>query len=266
MTPLRFASSIQGRRSYQLTVRPMNALNIANLCFAYDDGPAILGPLNIDIPRHGITAILGPSGCGKSTLLRLVAGLYKPQSGHIGSAFARSELGFVFQDPTLLDWASVTDNMLLPLTLNGAVTEAMRQRGDDILRQLGLEGFQDYLPRQLSGGMRMRLSLARALIAQPKLLLLDEPFAALDEIIRNRLDEELRSLVLEQSMTALFVTHSVSESVFLADRIMMMSKRPGLIKAIIDIDGPKIRDINWRESAPFRRHCRDLIAKLEDVS
>ncbi len=244
----------------------MVALDITGLRFAYDDGPAILGPIDIKIPHHGITAILGPSGCGKSTLLRLLAGLCKPQSGHIKSAFTLSELGFVFQDPTLLDWASVRDNMMLPLTLSGAVSLAMREHGNEILQQLGLDGFQDYLPHQLSGGMRMRLSLARALIAQPKLLLLDEPFAALDEIIRNRLDEELRSLVIEQNMTALFVTHSVSESVFLADRILVMSKRPGLIKAEVEIDGPKIRDISWRESAPFRTYCRDLIAQLEEVS
>ncbi len=244
----------------------MVALDITNLNFAYDDGPNILGPINIKIPRRGITAILGPSGCGKSTLLRLVAGLRKPRSGHITHAFSPSELGFVFQDPTLLDWASVRDNMMLPITLGGAVSRGKRDSGDEILRQLGLDGFQDYLPHQLSGGMRMRLSLARALIAQPKLLLLDEPFAALDEIIRNRLDEDLRTLVTTQAMTALFVTHSVSESVFLADRILVMSRRPGVITTSIDIDGPTVRDINWRESDAFRRYCRDLFSQLEDVS
>lgn len=244
----------------------MSAIDISNLSFGYDDGPTIIGPIDVHIPSGAITAILGPSGCGKSSLLRLIAGLRTPQTGTIERAGDANALGFVFQDPTLLNWASVMENMMLPLKLSGTATHDAELRGLDILRQLGLDGFQNYLPHQLSGGMRMRLSLARALIAQPKLLLLDEPFAALDEIIRNRLDEELRALIYDRNMTAVFVTHSISESVFLADHILVMSRSPGRIEASFDIQGPRERDINWRESKAFSAYCRTLHELLEDAS
>ncbi len=178
-------------------------------------------------------ALLGPSGCGKSTLLRLIAGLDQPDSGSLdwqdGHQPQSGELGSVFQDATLLPWASAADNVYLPLRLAGRTRDEAAPQVHDALRRVGLDGFEAAHPRQLSGGMRMRVSIARALVTRPRLLLMDEPFAALDEFTRHRLQEDLLSLWRDLGCTIVFVTHSIYEAAFLARRIVLMTPRPGRI-------------------------------------
>jgi NitT/TauT family transport system ATP-binding protein len=187
--------------------------------------------LNVD--AGDFVALLGPSGCGKSTLLRLIAGLDHPDGGELiwdeGHQPQSGEIGFVFQDATLLPWATATDNVYLPLRLAGISRAQAAPRIQDALHRVGLAGFELARPRQLSGGMRMRVSIARALVTRPRLLLMDEPFAALDEFTRHRLQEDLQSLWQELGCTVIFVTHSIYEAAFLARRIVLMTPRPGRI-------------------------------------
>jgi NitT/TauT family transport system ATP-binding protein len=199
----------------------------------FPGGTEALRDVTLQLDAGDFVALLGPSGCGKSTLLRLLAGLDTPDSGHIawdeGHAPAPGEVGFVFQDPTLLPWASAEDNVFLPLRLRG--TERARVTSDvhATLARVGLRGFESARPRQLSGGMRMRVSLARALVTRPRVLLMDEPFAALDEFTRHRLQEDLIAVWQEERCTVVFVTHSIYEAAFLARRILLMSPRPGRV-------------------------------------
>jgi NitT/TauT family transport system ATP-binding protein len=189
--------------------------------------------VSLTIGAGDFAALLGPSGCGKSTLLRLIAGLDRPDSGHLvweaGHQPQPGEIGFVFQDATLLPWASAADNVFLPLRLSGTSRDQAIPRVREALHRVGLDGFATARPRQLSGGMRMRVSIARALITRPRLLLMDEPFAALDEFTRHRLQEDLLSLWRELGCTVIFVTHSIYEAAFLARRIVLMTPRPGRI-------------------------------------
>lgn len=237
-------------------------LSLKDICFSYADATGsknlALGPISQDFRQSEITAIVGPSGCGKSTLLRLIGGLRKPSSGKLIRYHDDEKTGFVFQDPTLLAWQNIRDNVCLPMKLAGLPKSEQISRSQETLKLVGLENWQDSLPRQLSGGMKMRVSLARALVGEPNLLLFDEPFAALDELTRNRLDEELRQIILERKATGIFVTHSLSESVFLADRILVLSQSPGQIIYELDVDGPAQRDANWRRSPRFHEHCSQL--------
>jgi NitT/TauT family transport system ATP-binding protein len=197
--------------------------------------------VDLTIARGEFVALVGPSGCGKSTLLRLAAGLVRPTSGelHIGSP--RRAIAFVFQDPTLLPWRTVRANIRLPLELAGRPASEQQAAADAALALVGLHEFGDAHPAALSGGMKMRASLARALVARPELLLLDEPFGALDELTRERLDDELLQLWERDRFTAVAVTHSVSEAVLLADRVLVLSPRPGRIVAELAIDLPRPR-------------------------
>ena len=192
-----------------------------------------LRDVSLDIGVGDFIALLGPSGCGKSTLLRLVAGLDHPDGGDLawdeGHQPQPGEIGFVFQDATLLPWATAADNVYLPLRLAGMPRAQAMPRIHDALQRVGLAGFETARPRQLSGGMRMRVSIARALVTRPRLLLMDEPFAALDEFTRHRLQEDLLSLWQELCCTVVFVTHSIYEAAFLARRIVLMTPRPGRI-------------------------------------
>jgi NitT/TauT family transport system ATP-binding protein len=192
-----------------------------------------ISDVSLDIAAGDFVALLGPSGCGKSTLLRLIAGLDQPDSGRLtwdaGHEPQPGEIGFVFQDATLLPWASATDNVFLPLRLAGMPRETAMPQVREALRRVGLDGFEAARPRQLSGGMRMRVSIARALVTRPRLLLMDEPFAALDEFTRHKLQEDLLSLWRELGCTVVFVTHSIYEAAFLARRIALMTPRPGRI-------------------------------------
>jgi len=195
----------------------------------FANGTEALRDLSFSVAEGEFVSLLGPSGCGKSTALRLVAGLLEPDSGHTRFAQDRPEIGFVFQEPTLMPWADALTNTRLPLDLKRVARSEGNDRAAGALKRVGLNGFERAFPRELSGGMKMRVSLARALAAQPKLLLLDEPFAALDEITRNALGDDLLRLWKEDGLTVLFVTHSVSESSFLSQRVLVMTPRPGRI-------------------------------------
>jgi NitT/TauT family transport system ATP-binding protein len=192
-----------------------------------------LRDVSLAIEAGDFVALLGPSGCGKSTLLRLIAGLDQPDAGrlvwHAGHRPNRGEIGFVFQDATLLPWANATDNVYLPLRITGIPRERAVPQVRDALHRVGLAGFEAARPRQLSGGMRMRVSIARALVTRPRLLLMDEPFAALDEFTRHRLQEDLLALWQQLGCTVVFVTHSIYEAAFLARRIVLMTPRPGRV-------------------------------------
>jgi NitT/TauT family transport system ATP-binding protein len=214
----------------------MGGLSFAGVTKRFSNGTQALRDVSLDVRAGEFVSLLGPSGCGKSTALRIAAGLLAPDAGTVTRDTA--DIGFVFQDPTLMPWADALANARLPLDLKGVRDGDAKARM--ALERVGLKGFERAYPRELSGGMKMRVSLARALAAQPKLLLLDEPFAALDEITRNALGDDLLRLWREDGLTVLFVTHSVGESAFLSQRVLVMTPRPGTIAA--DISPPDGRD------------------------
>jgi NitT/TauT family transport system ATP-binding protein len=215
-----------------------------------------LAGLDLDIRSGEFLSLLGPSGCGKSTVLRLLSGLTEPTRGEIVWSCARPELGFVFQEPTLTPWSDVFSNVWLPLRLAGVSKEKARPRVEEALAQVGLSGFAKAYPRQLSGGMKMRVSIARALVTRPAVLLMDEPFAALDEITRLKLNDDLAQLQSSLRATVVFVTHSVFESVYLANRIVVMAARPGRAFSEIAVEAPSPRREGFRLSAAYAETCR----------
>jgi len=240
----------------------------------FASGTLALDQLDLTI-RHGeFVSLLGPSGCGKSTALRLIAGLAEPTRGSISwggtphptlprlrgrvgwGARNMPEVGFVFQEPTLMPWATVFRNVMLPLELEGVEHRLATKRATEALERVGLASFRGSYPRELSGGMKMRVSIARALVTDPPLLLMDEPFAALDEITRFKLNNDLLELWREVGHTVIFVTHSVFESVYLSSRIIVMTPRPGRVFTEITVDAPYPRDESFRTSAEYARHCR----------
>jgi NitT/TauT family transport system ATP-binding protein len=206
----------------------------------FANGVEALRDLSFTVRAGEFVSLLGPSGCGKSTALRLVAGLLAPDTGEIAYPDGKPEIGFVFQEPTLMPWADTLTNVRLPLDLKSVRRDQADARALSALTRVGLKGFERAYPRELSGGMKMRVSIARALAASPKLLLLDEPFAALDEITRNALGDDLLRLWREDGLTVLFVTHSVSESSYLSQRVLVMTPRPGRVAD--DIALPPGRD------------------------
>jgi len=212
----------------------------------FANGTEALRDLSFRVGAGAFVSLLGPSGCGKSTALRLVAGLLQPDGGRIDYPDGKPEIGFVFQEPTLMPWADALANVRLPLDLKRVPRAQANALAEAALARVGLKGFERAYPRELSGGMKMRVSIARALAAAPKLLLLDEPFAALDEITRNALGDDLLRLWREDALTVLFVTHSVGESSYLSQRVLVMTPRPGRVSA--DIALPDGRDT--RLSAP----------------
>jgi NitT/TauT family transport system ATP-binding protein len=237
------------------------SIDAQNITRSFAGGVIALDRFSLSIRSGEFAAILGPSGCGKSTLLRLIAGLDRPTSGSI-SMPAKQKLAYVFQDAHLLPWRNVFRNVALPLEL--AKTNRADRRGKVMaaIEQVGLLDAIGRYPNQLSGGMRMRVSLARAMVTEPELLLLDEPFAALDEITRQRLDEQLRQLWSVKKMTVIFVTHSTAEAVFLANRAVVMSPRPGRIILDREIELPSERTAELRATAEFAGQTRDLYAAL----
>jgi len=224
----------------------------------FGNGLLALDGLDLDVRDGEFLSLLGPSGCGKSTALRIVAGLSEPSRGTVAwrdATAARRSIGFVFQEPTLMPWATVFANVFLPLKLAGSDKAAAAARIMETLARVGLADFADAYPRELSGGMRMRVSIARALVTAPRVLLMDEPFAALDEITRFKLNDDLVTLWRELHMTVVFVTHSVFESVFLSNRIVVMTGRPGRVSSELAIDAPA-RDARFRTSAEYASYCR----------
>jgi NitT/TauT family transport system ATP-binding protein len=223
----------------------------------FGTGTLALDGLDLEIRDGEFLSLLGPSGCGKSTALRIVAGLSEPSRGTVSwsDPVARKGLGFVFQEPTLMPWATVFNNVFLPLKLSGASRADVRARVMETLARVGLAEFAQAYPRELSGGMRMRVSIARALVTAPRILLMDEPFAALDEITRFKLNDDLIALWRELRTTVVFVTHSVFESVYLSSRIVVMTGRPGRVSSELVIDAPG-RDAQFRTSAEYAGYCR----------
>lgn len=246
----------------------VHAVRLRAVAKVYDNGVTALGPLDLDVVRGEFISLLGPSGCGKSTALRLIAGLATPSSGtvdvahRVSAANGRHPIGFVFQEPTLMPWASVRDNVRLPLKLAHLPSSEADGRVDKALAQVGLAEFVDAFPRELSGGMKMRVSLARALVTDPDILLLDEPFAALDEITRFRLNNDLLTLWRKLHKTIIFVTHSVFESVYLSQRIVVMTARPGRIAGEFRIETAEPRGEDFRTSAEYAAHCREVSGAL----
>src|SRR4051812_14846464 len=226
----------------------------------FDNGLVALDGVSIAVEPGEFVAILGPSGSGKSTLLRLVAGLDRPQAGHVTGN--QPDLGYVFQDAHLLPWRDLLRNVMLPLELKGMTRASGLAAATRTIEQVGLADAADRYPAQLSGGMRMRASLARALVTDPSLFLLDEPFAALDEITRHRLDEQLRDLWLRRRMTVIFVTHSIQEAVFLAQRAVVLSRRPGRVLLDRRIDLPDQRTEDLRTTAAFAAEAHALHVAL----
>ena len=231
----------------------------------YSNGVVALKGLDLAVREGELLSLLGPSGCGKSTVLRLIAGLGELSAGTIDWSSRRGDIGFVFQDPTLMPWATVFNNIYLPLRVRGIAKGEAAPRIERAMEQVGLAGFGGAYPRELSGGMRMRVSIARALVAEPKILLMDEPFAALDEITRFKLNDDLLALWASQRWTIVFVTHSVFESVYLSTRILVMSARPGRVSAEVPIDVPAPREPAFRTSHAYAEQCRNVSARLAEA-
>jgi len=232
----------------------------------YPNGTQALLPVDLSIAEGEFVTLLGPSGCGKSTLLKMVAGMLEPSDGRL-LVWRRPvaqlhdcphKLSFVFQSPTLMPWASVQTNVRLPLDLAGVPRKEADARVMESLALVGLEKFAGALPRALSGGMQMRVSIARGLVTQPDLLLMDEPFGALDEITRHKLDADLLELWRKKKLTVIFVTHSIHEAVFLSSRVVMMAARPGRVVEQFQIDEPYPRSADFMVTPEFARHAKRL--------
>ena len=245
---------------------PMAAVEVLSAEKTYPNGTQALLPVELTIAEGEFVTLLGPSGCGKSTLLKMVAGMLEPSDGRLLvwrkpvaqiDASGR-KMAFVFQAPTLMPWASVQTNVRLPLDLAGVSRQEADGRVAEALALVGLDKFADALPRALSGGMQMRVSIARGLVTQPDLLLMDEPFGALDEITRHRLDADLLDLWRKKKLTVIFVTHSIHEAVFLSSRVIMMAARPGRVVEQFEIDEPYPRSADFMVSPQFGRHAKRL--------
>ena len=268
---LRFADAMSERRrnmSREAAAVPQSDLGGADaprisfrdISHQFADGTEVLRDVNLTVHRGEFVAVIGPSGCGKSTLLRLAAGLLAPSSGHVVAD--GGDVGFVFQDPTLLPFRTILSNTELFAELHGIRREDRRRLALETLELVGLKGFEDKYPKALSGGMRMRASLARSLILHPSLFLFDEPFAAVDEITRQRLNDELMALFARERFAALFVTHSVSEACYLASRVIVMSDRPARIIAEVDIPFAMPREEAIRFDAEFTARTREVSSHL----
>ncbi|MBU1350725.1 MAG: ABC transporter ATP-binding protein [Gammaproteobacteria bacterium] len=245
---------------------PTPAVEVLSAEKTYPNGTQALLPVDLTIEEGDFVTLLGPSGCGKSTLLKMVAGLLEPTDGRLHlwrKPVAQLEesgkkMAFVFQSPTLMPWASVQTNVRLPLDLAGVPRAEADARVTEALALVGLSKFANALPRALSGGMQMRVSIARGLVTQPDLLLMDEPFGALDEITRHKLDADLLDLWRKKKLTVIFVTHSIHEAVFLSSRVVMMAARPGRVVEEFHIDAPYPRTADFMVSPEFSRYAKQL--------
>ena len=245
-----------------------------SICKTYRNGTQALAPTDFTLQPGDFVSLIGPSGCGKSTLLKLVAGLLEPSDGRLlwwrerslAQTSSGKRLAFVFQEATLMPWATVEANVRLPLDLHHVPRDEACERVARALARVGLSRYARHRPRELSGGMQMRVSIARALVTDPDLLLMDEPFGALDEITRNRLDEDLRQLWVERGLSIMFVTHSVYEAAFLSNRVVVMAARPGRIFSEMAIDHQGPRDAHYRVSDTFSHAIRALSDELLKAS
>jgi len=247
--------------------RPPPAVRAEHLTKRFGSASA-LEDVSFDLQPHEFVAIVGPSGCGKSTTLRLLTGLLPPSGGavHVGGETVQGAVAgaaMVFQSPVLLPWRRVVENVLFPAEMRGYDPEAYRGRAIELVRLAGLDGFERSYPHELSGGMQQRVSICRALLLDPWLLLMDEPFGALDVMTRERMGFELQRIWLETRPTVLFVTHSISEAVLLADRVIVMTPRPGRVRAIVDVDLPRPREAAVLSDPRFVELAREVRACLE---
>jgi NitT/TauT family transport system ATP-binding protein len=280
LLPQNSRASSSNSKSYDTVRASMNELDnvarcrtvieLSGVAVRFESGLLALQGTSLSVAQGEFVTLLGPSGCGKSTVLKLVAGLAMPTKGAVASPAQNDQTGrstaYVFQEPTLLPWATVFDNVWLPLRLQGRSRLDAQAVIARVLEQVGLAEFAQSYPVQLSGGMKMRVSIARALVSQPQVLLMDEPFAALDDFTRQRLNVDLLTWWHGQSMSALFVTHNVAEAVFLSQRVLVMGARPGKVVAEVNIDQPYPRGNGFRQSQAFLRHCQTLSAALDQAS
>jgi len=247
-----------------LSVRKFVEVSDVTRIFPTPEGEVrALDGISFDVRLGEFLSIVGPSGCGKSTLAMLIAGLMRPTSGVIavdGRAVSRpqTELGIVFQNAVLLAWRSAIDNVLLQVEMRGLAVRQYRDRAMELLRSVGLDGFERRLPHELSGGMRQRVAICRALIHDPPLLLMDEPFGALDALTRDQMTIDIQGICARGGKTVLFITHSITEAVFLSDRVIVMTPRPGRIDTTLDVDLPRPRRLAVRESPAFAAYAREI--------
>jgi NitT/TauT family transport system ATP-binding protein len=250
------------------------AIEILSAHKTYPNGTQALEPVDLSIREGEFVTLLGPSGCGKSTLLKMIAGLLEPSDGRIlvyrkpvdSIESTGHKMSFVFQEATLMPWAKVMANVRLPLDLQDQATSDSDAKVRDVLKLVGLEKFETSLPRELSGGMQMRVSIARGLVTEPSVLLMDEPFGALDEITRNRLDADLLDLWQKKKLTVVFVTHSIYEAVYLSNRVVVMAARPGRVVDEVMIDEPYPRGNDFRVSTQFSQYAKRLQDSLLKAS
>ena len=251
-----------------------NIVTLNNVSKSYSNGTIALNGLTFDVKRGDFVSLLGPSGCGKSTILRIISGLSSPTRGEVLWSTADSngqtpnnstnlhEMSFVFQEPTLMPWLTAFGNVYMPLKIKGLSKQQAKQEVMEALTLVGLEKFSESYPRELSGGMKMRVSIARALVTKPKLLLMDEPFAALDEITRFKINNDLLNLWEKFGWTIVFVTHSVFESVYLSNRVIVTSSRPGRVIADFPITERYPRSNSFRTSTVYNGYCKQVSEKL----
>jgi NitT/TauT family transport system ATP-binding protein len=254
-----------------MTAPASTLVSLQGVAKTFANGVTALDGFDLDVRAGEFVSLLGPSGCGKSTALRIIAGLSRPTRGRVAWPGGSGEnhhgrIGFVFQEPTLMPWANVADNVWLPLRLRGVPRRDAQGRIAESLALVGLDSFAKAYPRELSGGMKMRASIARALTVNPRLLLMDEPFGALDEITRFKLNDDLLRLQKTLGCTIVFVTHSIYESAYLSGRIMVMSPRPGRIVTEVPGQAPERRDADFRASPSYAALCRQVSQALTNVA
>lgn len=245
---------------------------LKNIGMEYDNGVTALTNVSIDIKKGEFISLLGPSGCGKTTLLRIIADLLKPTSGEVTvggetpeAARLKRKYGIVFQSPVLYDWRTVKKNVILPMEILKVPKTDREERAMQMLELVGLKDFADRYPKQLSGGMQQRVGIARALAIQPEILLMDEPFSALDEFTREKLHEDLLRIWRKTNKTIVFVTHNIAESVFLSDRVCVLSPHPGRLSAVIDINLPRPRTAEIKDTAEFTDYVAKIRGSFEGV-
>jgi NitT/TauT family transport system ATP-binding protein len=242
------------------------AITLSHISKVYANGTIALSDLNLNIGEGQFVSLVGPSGCGKSTVLRIIAGLGKMSAGTLDWQPAQRKLAFVFQEAALMPWATVQENVRLPLKLAGLSKRSTSTAVAEAIALVHLQGFEKAYPRELSGGMKMRVSIARALVTQPEVLLMDEPFGALDEMTRSKLNSDVLDLWLQKRWTVVFVTHNIYEAVYLSNRVIVMASRPGRVIADVAIEAPYPRTEDFRSSVPYNDYCRKISHALAQAA